>query len=309
MLFVEKYRPKTVAECILPERIKTTFQSFVDNADFPNLLLSGGAGTGKTTIAKALCHELDYDFLLINASDERNIELVRTTIRNFASTVSLSGKRKVIILDEADGLNKQSAQPALRAAIEEFSDVRFILTCNYKNKLIEPLHSRVSSVDFSIKPEERLQVSKEFLKRTFEILDAEKITYDRAAVAAVVKKYFPDNRKILNDLQRYSIGGTIDSGILAAQMNISDIGSLVKSLKNKNLGEVKKWIKDNEDIDTELIFKEIYDLFYHELTPASVPEFCIIIAQYQSYSFMVANQEINLMGMFCQMMGSLEFKQ
>lgn len=307
LVWTEKYRPKTVDECILPARLKKPFKAFVKNRSFPNLLLSGSAGTGKTTIAKALCNELDYDYILINASDERNIDVVRGRIKSFASQTSFEGKSKAIILDESDGLNPSSAQPALRAAMEEFHTVKFILTCNYKNKIIQPIQSRASLVSFNIKAEERLDCAAQLLKRVFEILQEENIQFDKAAVGALVKKFYPDNRRILNELQAYSQTGSIDSGIVAAtsRLNTDD---LVTNFKSKNFAGLRKWVVDNIDTDPEFMFADIYEGLYHAITPECVPQLIITLADYQYKSAFAANQEINMMGLMAEILRDVEFR-
>jgi DNA polymerase III delta prime subunit len=308
MLWTEKYRPQTVQDCILPDRIKKDFLGFVSEKKFPNLLLTGGPGTGKTTIAKALCRDLGYDVIVINASDERNIDTVRTTIKNFASTTSLLGNKKAIILDEADGLNIASAQPALRAAMEEFHTVRFILTANYKNKIIPAIHSRTAVVEFNIKSDEKQIMMATFLKRVFEILTQESVKFDKQVVATLIKKLFPDNRRILNDLQKYSVTGEIDAGLLTSIQAVADADSLLKYLKEKDFAAIKTWVANNSDTDTATLFRAIYETFYTEVTPESVPELIIKLAQYQYNSAFVADQEINTLALLAEIMGSVEFK-
>jgi DNA polymerase III delta prime subunit len=304
ILFVEKYRPKTIKDCILSKVIKDIFQSFVEEKKFPNLLLSGTAGTGKTTVAKALCNELDYDYIMINASDERNIDMVRNTIKNFASVVSLTGRDKAIILDESDGLNP-IAQGALRGCIEQYPTVRFILTCNFKNKIIEPIQSRLSIVEFNIKTSEKKQLQLDFVKRVFEILTKEKIEYDPKAVVEVVKRYFPDNRKVLNDIQKYSAGGKIDSGILASS---SDIEVLVGFIKDRDLGQSRQWIVDNLDTDTSTIFRQLYDSLYTKVKPEQVPNLIPLIGQWLFQSEQMADQEIARMCLISEIFNTVEFK-
>lgn len=304
ILFVEKYRPQTIKDCILSSTIKEIFQSFVDQKKFPNLLLSGTAGTGKTTVAKALCKELDCDYIMINASDERNIDMVRNIIKNFASVVSLTGRDKAIILDESDGLSN-IAQGALRGSIEQYPTVRFILTCNFKNKIIEPIQSRLSLVEFNIKTSEKKQLQVEFVKRIFEILGKEKIEYDSKAVVEVVKRYFPDNRKVLNDIQKYSAGGKIDSGILSTS---SDIEVLASHIKNRNLRECRQWIVDNLDTDTATIFRQLYDSLYTKVKPEQVPNLIPMIGQWLFQSETMADQEIARMCLISEIFNNIEFQ-
>ena len=306
LLWVEKYRPQTVAECILPDRIKKQFLDFVKQGNMPNLLLSGTAGTGKTTIARALCNDMDYECLLINASKDRNLALI-DKISQVASTISLEGRQKAIILDEADGLNPQSAQPALRAAIEEYSHIRFILTCNYRNRLIEPIHSRCNGIDFAILPSEKEAMMLKFLVRTFEILAKEKVTFDKKVVGQLVKKFYPDNRKILGALQGYSAGGTIDAGLLTHAEGAT-IDNLLKFVKDKDLGACRQWVADNADIDTSTLFSDIYNKFYYEVSPDGVLNMIQAVADYQYKSAFAANQEINTMGLIAALMSNVEFK-
>lgn len=307
LLWVESYRPKKVEDCILPKRIKDVFLAFVKHGNFPNLLLTGGPGIGKTTIARALCNDMGYEYILINASDQRNIDTVRTTIRDFSSTMSLEGKPKAIILDEADGLNPNSAQPALRAAIEEFSHMRFILTCNFKNKLIAPIHSRTSTVEFNLQAEEKDEMKMHFLKRIFEILKKENVTFDQKAVGQIIKKYYPDNRRILNELQKYSIGGVIDSGILANTKG-ANLDDLVKAMKEKSMSACRQWVTNNVDTDPVMLFREIYDRLVTDIKVEGIPGMVMSIADYQYKSAFVADQEINTMAMVMSLLGQVEFK-
>ena len=307
MLWVEKYRPKKVEDCILPEAIKTTFQEYVNRKEIPNLLLSGTAGVGKTTIAKALCEEVGCDYIVINGSDESGIDTFRNKIKNYASSVSLSGGRKVIIIDEADYLNANSTQPALRGAIEEFAEnCSFIFTCNFKNRIIDPIHSRCTVVDFKINGS-KPKMAAQFFKRVEWILEQEGITYDKQVVAAVITKHFPDNRRVLNELQRYSVSGTIDKGILASVSDLQ-LTELIKGLKDKDFGICRKWVTSNLDNDSTTIFRKLYDTLYESLTPNSVPQMVLIIAKYQYQSAFVADHEINLIACLTEIMVECEFK-
>jgi DNA polymerase III delta prime subunit len=307
LLWVEKYRPKTVEDCILPDAIKATFQEYVNRKEIPNLLLSGTAGVGKTTIAKALCEQVGCDYIVINGSDESGIDVLRNKIKNYASSVSLMGGRKVVIIDEADYLNPNSTQPAMRGAIEEFaSNCSFIFTCNYKNRIIDPIHSRCSVVDFKVNGSKQ-KMAAEFFKRVERILEQENITYDKKVVAAVITKHFPDNRRIINELQRYSVSGTIDSGILS---NIADIQleSLVTSLKEKDFASVRKWVTNNLDNDPVKIYRKLYDTLYEALKANTVPQLVLILAKYQYQSAFVADHEINMVACLTEIMVDCEFK-
>lgn len=307
LLWVEKYRPKTIEDCILPDAIKSTFQEYVNRKEIPNLLLAGTAGVGKTTIAKALCNEVGCDYIVINGSDESGIDVLRTKIKNYASSVSLAGGRKVIIIDEADYLNPNSTQPALRGAIEEFSsNCSFIFTCNFKNRIIDPIHSRCSVVDFKINGS-KAKMAAAFFKRCEWILDQEGITYDKEVVAAVITKHFPDNRRVLNELQRYSVSGTIDKGILS---NIADIqlGTLVSALKEKDFASTRKWVTNNLDNDPVKIYRKLYDTLYEVLKPQSVPQLVLILAKYQYQAAFVADHEINMVACLTEIMVDCEFK-
>ena len=307
LLWTEKYRPQTVEDCILPERLKAVFQEYVNQKQIPNLLLAGGAGVGKTTIAKALCNEVGCDFMIINGSDESGIDTFRTKIKNYASSMSLSGGRKVIIIDEADYLNPNSTQPALRNAIEEFaSNCSFIFTCNYKNKIIDPLHSRCAVIDFGLKGDEKQKMAAGFFKRITHILDTEKVEYDSKVIAEVVKKHFPDFRRVINELQRYSKLGKIDVGILSQIGDIS-ISQIVKHLKEKDFTSVRKWAATT-DIDSTAFFRKLYDALYDIAKPQSIPQAVIILADYQYKQAFVADQEINLVACLTQIMADVEFK-
>ena len=307
-LWVEKYRPTTIDECILPDSIKTTFNDMVSSGELQNLLLSGGAGCGKTTIAKALCNELDAEYIMINCSEDGNIDTLRTKIRNFASTVSMSGEKKVVILDEFDYSNAQSTQPALRGFIEEFSDnCRFILTCNFKNRIIESLHSRCTNVEFRIPNKEKPKLAMSLLERVKEILKKEEVPYEEPVLAELISKHFPDFRRIINELQRYSVAGTIDIGILS-QIGEIQIKSLVNAMKTKNFKDVRKWVVENLDNDQTQIFRNLYDALNEHLEPASIPQAILIIADYQYKAAFVADHEINLTACLTEMMMGCEIK-
>ena len=307
-LWCEKYRPRTVAETTLPNQLKDTFANIVNGGELPNMMFSGTAGVGKTTIAKALCNELGLDYILVNGSEEGNIDTLRTKIKQFASSISLQGGYKVVILDEADYLNPQSTQPALRGFIEEFSNnCRFILTCNFKNRIIEPLHSRCSVYDFSIPNEQKPQIAAAIFKRTTDILKAENVEFEPKAVAGVVEKYFPDFRRIINEMQRYSVSGKIDAGVL---VNLSDesYNSLIKHLKDKNFKEMRKWVANNIDTEPQAIFRKIYDLSSDVMDPASVPQAIITLAEYQYKNAFVADHELNVVACLTEIMASVEWQ-
>lgn len=306
-LWVEKYRPKTVSECILPDRLKTPFQEYVNRKEIPNLLLTGGAGVGKTTVAKAMCTEIGLSFMHINASRENGIDTLRNKIVNYASTVSLNGKRKVIILDEADGLTP-AAQEAFRGTIEEFSNnCSFILTCNFKNKLIAPMHSRSAVIDFSLRAGEKPKMASAFFKRLGEILDKEGVTYDKAVLVKVVEKYFPDFRRTLGQLQHFASSGPIDAGTLTQVMDVKKIGELVTALKTKNFKDMRKWVVLNSDVEVSQIFRNVYDGLYEHMNPASIPQAVIILARYQYQAAFVADQEINTTAALTEIMVECEF--
>jgi DNA polymerase III delta prime subunit len=307
-LWVEKYRPQTIDECILPKNLKETFKQFIQTGELPNFLFCGTAGVGKTTVAKALCNEVGAEYLLINGSEESGIDVLRTKIKSFASTVSLTDSKKVIILDEADYLNPNSTQPALRAFIEEFSNnCRFIFTCNYKNRIIEPLHSRCSVIDFKIENAEKQEIAAAFFKRTINILTKENIVADQKVVAELVTKHFPDWRRVLNELQRYSVSGKIDAGILV-NMTEDSFKDLLKNMKDKNFTEVRKWVAKNGDSETINIFRQLYDTASVHLEPASIPQLVLILADYQYKAAFVADHELNLMAALTEVMSSCKMK-
>ena len=308
-LWVEKYRPKTVEDTILPADLKTTFETFVQNGNVPNLLLTGSAGVGKTTIAKAMLEQLGADYIVINGSDEgRLIDTLRTKIKNFASSMSLAGGRKYVILDEADYLNAETVQPALRNFMEEYSsNCGFILTCNFVNKLIAPLHSRCSVVEFKMNKKDMPKLAGQFFKRVENILSNEGIEYEQKVVAELITKHFPDNRRILNELQRYSVTGCIDSGILVNQSDQS-IKTLLDALKNKEFTAVRKWVGQNIDGDVAPFFRRLYESLHDIVTPASIPQIVVILADYQYKSAFAADQEINTMAMLTEIMVDAEFK-
>ena len=310
LIWVEKYRPTTIDECILPDNIKKTFKEFLNKGEIPNMLLAGPPGIGKTTVAKALCNELGVDFYVINGSDEgRFLDTVRNNAKNFASTVSLSSeaKHKVIIIDEADNTGND-VQLLLRAFIEEFAgNCRFIFTCNYKNKILEPLHSRCAVVDFSIRGKEKQQIAAAFFQRLNHVLDKERIEADKKVLAELINKHFPDWRRVLNECQRYSVGGKIDSGILAAFSDVA-VDDLIKNLKEKNFPEVRKWVSNNMDNDTSVLFRRIYDSLYKSLVANTIPAAVLVIAKYQYQMAFVADQEINMLACLTEIMVECEFK-
>jgi DNA polymerase III delta prime subunit len=310
-IWVEKYRPQKVADCILPNRLKSFFSEVVKGEwkDMPNMLLSGGAGCGKTSVAKALCMEMNLDYIIVNCSEDGNIDTLRVKIRNFASSVSLSGNGKVVILDEFDYANPSSMQPALRGFMEEFAkSCRFVLTCNFKNKVIEPLHSRCTCLDFRYDGKEKKELSSQFFDRTKFILENEKVKYDDKVLAKLVVKYSPDFRRLINELQRYSTSGDIDSGILAEAGDI-DIEDLIGHMKTKNITNIRSWVFSNLDNDQSMIFRKLYDILSKKLSPASIATAILIIADYQYKSAFVADQEINLVACIVQLAMECEFEK
>jgi len=307
-LWVEQYRPKTIDDCILPDSLKNLFSSFIKKGELSNMLFSGTPGIGKTTVAKALCEEMNCDWIMINGSEEGGIDVLRNKIKNFASTVSLSGGKKVVILDEADYLNPQSTQPALRGFVEEFhKNCRFILTCNFKNRIIEPLHSRFSNIEFKVNPKDKPKLASRLFERAIYILKEQNVDYEDKVLVELITKHFPDFRKLINELQRYSVSGAIDAGIL---VNVSDenLKTLVTHLKNKEFSDMRKWVVNNLDNDPVKIFRKIYDTLYTNLEPSTIPHAVLIIADYQYKSAFVADQEINLVACLTELMSQVKFK-
>ena len=307
-LWVEKYRPQTIEDTILPSDLKNTFKQILENKELPNLLFTGTAGVGKTTVAKALCNELDLDYLLINGSEEGNIDTLRHKIKQFASTVSLQGGYKVVILDEADYLNPQSTQPALRGFIEEFSNnCRFIMTCNFKNRIIEPLHSRCSVVEFNVSKKDLALLCSSFLVRVTNILNAEQCGYDEPVIAELIMKHMPDWRRVLNELQRYSLSGKIDSGILVNIQEVS-LNNLMTAMKEKNFKQMRQWVTDNIDVEPAALFRKIYDNMYDYVEPQSIPQLVLILADYQYKNSFVADHELNMVACCTEIMAGVNFK-
>tara|TARA_Y100001937_G_scaffold19027_1_gene26273 strand:+ start:26171 stop:27109 length:939 start_codon:yes stop_codon:yes gene_type:complete len=307
-LWVEKYRPKTVADTVLPKALKQSFTKILETKEIPNLLFTGTAGIGKTTVAKALCNELGLDYLLINGSEEGNIDTLRTKIKHFASTVSLQGGYKVVILDEADYLNPQSTQPALRGFIEEFSNnCRFIMTCNFKNRIIEPLHSRCSVVEFNMAKKDMPELCAAFLQRCVQILTEENIKFEEPVLAELIMKHMPDWRRVLNELQRYSVSNHIDSGILVSLSEVS-ISDLMSHLKDKNFKLMRQWVADNIDQEPASLFRKLYDNMNEYVQPQSIPQLVLILADYQYKNSFVADHELNMVACLTEIMAGVEFK-
>jgi DNA polymerase III delta prime subunit len=307
-LWVEKYRPQTIEQCILPKALKETFQQIVDKGELPNLMLAGTAGLGKTTVARALCEQLGIDYIVINASEDGNIDTLRTKIRQFASTVSLQGGYKCVILDEADYLNPQSTQPALRGFIEEFANnCRFILTCNFKNRIIEPLHSRCGVIDFRFEKKTLAGLCGQFMKRLGDILTKEGITYEESVLAELIMKHAPDWRRVLNEAQRYAINGSIDAGILVT-MSDKSVKDLMEALKTKNFKGMREWVVNNIDTEPHAIFRKVYDTLNEVLKPSSIPQVILILADYQYKNAFVADHELNVVACMTEVMASAEFK-
>ena len=305
-LWVERYRPRKIEDCILPADQKQIFQEMLAKGEIQNMLLCGGAGMGKTTVARALCEELETDYIIINGSEESGIDVLRTKIKQFASTVSFSGKPKVVILDEADYLNPNSTQPALRAFIEEFSsNCRFILTCNFKNRIIPPLHSRTAVIEFKLPKAEKPKIASAFFKRVNEIMSIEKIEADGKVIAKVIEKHFPDYRRVLNELQRYAASGRIDEGIFVS-LNESNMQELIASLKDGDWKKMRTWVVNNLDNDPGTIFRKLYDTLTDHVQ--QVPQLVLLLADYQYKAAFCADQEINLVACLTEIMAAVEFK-
>lgn len=307
-LWVEKYRPQTIEDCILPQSLKKTFQKIVDTGEMHNMLLTGSAGLGKTTVAKALCNQLDLDYMVINASEESGIDVLRSKIKQFASSVSLNGGIKVVILDEADYLNAQSTQPALRGFIEEFSaNCRFILTCNFKNRIIEPLHSRCSVIEFNTTKKQLAELAAGFMKRLQDMLTAENVGFNNKILAELIMRYAPDWRRVINEVQRYSSSGEITADILIG-MSDQNIAALVGYLKSKDFKNMRSWVTNNTDVDSSVIFRRIYDTLYDYAQAQSIPAIILILADYQYKAAFVADKELNTVACLTEIMASSEWK-
>lgn len=307
-LWVEKYRPQTINECVLTDEMKNTFQAILDTGELPNMMFSGSAGTGKTTVARALCNELNLDHIVVNGSEEGNIDTLRGKIKQFASSVSLQGGYKVVILDEADYLNPQSTQPALRGFIEEFSNnCRFIMTCNFKNRIIEPLHSRCSVYEFAIPNDQKPAIAGMFFKRLMDILTAENVAFDKAVLAQLVERYFPDWRRVLNECQRYSVSGSIDAGVLV-NLGDNNVKSLMEKLKGKDFKGMRQWVVNNIDTEPQAIFRAVYDKMADHLQPQSIPQVVLILADYQYKNAFVADHEMNVVACMTEIMAGAEWK-
>jgi DNA polymerase III delta prime subunit len=307
-LWVEKYRPHKIEDCVLPDRIKNAFREYVNKGEIPNLLLSGPAGCGKTTAAMAMCDEIGCNYLFINSSEERGIDVLRTKVVGYASTVSLTGGRKVIILDEADGLTPDT-QDALRGVIEKFSDnCSFIFTCNFKAKIKDAIHSRCAVVDFTLKSSEKPTMATKMFKRVNEILKIEGVEYDKQVLIKIVEKYFPDYRRLLNELQRHAVSGNIDAGVVSQLDGIKSLSELIKALKDKDFGTMRKWVVVNSDIDPSRIYRSVYDGLNEYLKPESIPAAVVTLAKYQYQSAFVADQELNLVACLTEIMVECEIK-
>lgn len=307
-LWVEKYRPSKIDECVLPTSLKKVFNEMVSTKQLPNMLFSGTAGVGKTTVAKALCNELELDYIIINGSEEGNIDTLRGKIKQFASSVSLQGGYKVVILDEADYLNPQSTQPALRGFIEEFSNnCRFIMTCNFKNRIIEPLHSRCSVYEFAIPNDQKPAIAGMFFKRLMDILTAENVAFDKAVLAQLVERYFPDWRRVLNECQRYSVSGSIDAGVLV-NLGDNNVKSLMDKLKGKDFKGMRQWVVNNIDTEPQAIFRAVYDKMDDHVQPQSIPHVVLILADYQYKNAFVADHEMNVVACMTEIMAGTQWK-
>lgn len=307
-LWVEKYRPQKIDDCVLPESLKNTFKQYIAQGELPHFLLSGTAGVGKTTVAKALCNEIGADFIMINGSEESGIDTLRTKIKGFASTVSLTDSPKIIIIDEADYLQANSTQPALRSFIEEFSaNCRFIFTCNFKNRILEAIHSRCACIDFKIDNKDKQVLLGTFFKRASQILKQENVDFDQKVVAELITKHFPDYRRVLNELQRYSVSGKIDSGILV-NMSQESFKDLIKMMKEKDFTNVRKWVGKNSDSDTVALFRELYDTSVTYMVAESIPSLVLVLADYQYKAAFVADHELNIMAALTEVMANCKFK-